>query len=406
MKNLKRLLILLILCVPCFVKADMGAPMLREFEIVVVNPNGVDYEPYQFSDVSDPHLAKDQVVVVDSEYDGKYNISVKNDDGTTTSIGTITSLDGFSIVQEVVDPTKTSNDTSIKKFDTKQKAIVYNEKGVSIYQGPSKIYKSVGTIKKGTELEYQYAIDGEGGVTYIYIDYNGKKGWVEILEKNVLIENDTQYIFRIDVETECGTIPKNTIVTPKYKTDKWSKSALFDYKGCKTMQIIFRSDDIMPLYKNSAKSKVEIPVYDDSDKTNLITTIPANTDFTYYTGTDSMMGTIDTHYVEYDGKRGWTFVTYDAFEVDYSNYTKSGSLKDTLTNEKKEEIKKESKKEEKKDNKILNLNKNEFVIVCVSGGILISLTSIVIIVLVNKKKKAKKNKIVEENVNDNNNNEE
>ena len=392
MKNLKRLLILLILCVPCFVKADMGAPMLREFEIVVVNPDGVDYIPFQYSDVVDPHLAKDQIVIVDSDYDGKYNISVKEDDGTTTSIGYITSLDGFSIVQEEVDPTKTENDRSIIKYDTKQKAIVYNENGVYIYQGPSKIYKTVGSIKKGVNLEYQYAIDGEGGITYIYVDYKGKKGWIDILKKNVLIKNDTQFIFRVDVETECGTIPKNSISTPEYQTDKWSGSTLFEYKGCKTLIKTFKSEDVLSLYAAKGKSKVEIPVYDDSDKSNLIVTIPANTEFTYYAGSDSQMGSIDVHYVGYDGKRGWAFVTYDAFEVDYGTNPKPTNFKDTLNPEKKKEVKKETTKEDKNSNKIFNLDKNEFVIVCVSGGVILSLTAIIIIILVNSKKKSKKNK--------------
>ena len=401
MKFIKKLLVLLIICVPCFVKADMGAPMLREFEIVVVNPNGVDYEPYQFSDVSDPHLAKDQVVVVDSEYDGKYHISVKENDGSLTSIGYISSLDGFSIVQEVVDPTKTENDKSIIKYDTKQKAIVYNKNGVNIYQGPSKIYKTVGTIEKDVNLEYQYAIDGEGGITFIYVDYKGKKGWVDILNKNVLIQNDIQYIFRVNYETEwCGTIPKNSISKPEYKSDRWSGSTLFEYKGCETLIKTFKSEDVMALYKNPAKSKVEIPVYDDSDKTNLITTIPANTDFTYYAGSDSQMGTIDTHYVEYDGKRGWTFVTYDDFEVNYGIKSKTTDFKDTLNPEKKEVVKKETKKEEKKSNKILGLDAKEFTVICTAAAIIVSITTMVMVVLVNKKKNNKVKQLKKEEDND------
>lgn len=405
MKHIKKLFILLLLCVPCFVKADMGAPMLREFEIVVVNPDGVNYEPLQYSDVSDPHLAKDQVVVVESEYDGKYYISVREEDGTLTGIGTINSLEGFSIVQEVVDPTKNENDLSIKKYDSKQKAIVYSENGVNIYQGPSKIYKNVGTIKKGAKLEYQYAIDGEGGITYIYVDYNGKKGWVEILEKNVLIQNEAQYIFRVDVESECGIIPKNTIIKPEYKTDRWSRSALFEYNKCKTLLNIFKSDDIITLYNGKAKSKVEIAVYDDSDKTNLITTIPANTEFKYYGGTDATFGSLDIQYVEYEGKRGWSFASLEDYEITNIEYDDYANL-DNSDKEGKKETKKNTKKETKKENKILNIDSKEFVILCVAAGVIVSLTALVIILLINKKKKAKKNIIVEEKATDNNNNEE
>ena len=43
MKNIKKILIIMLLLVPCFVKADMSAPTIRPLEIVVVKPNGVDY---------------------------------------------------------------------------------------------------------------------------------------------------------------------------------------------------------------------------------------------------------------------------------------------------------------------------------------------------------------------------
>ena len=388
MKQIKKLFILLLLCVPCFVKADMGAPMLREFEIVVVNPDGVDYEANDYNEEATGHLDKDSVVLVTDDFNNQYTIGVKESDGTTSILGKVNSLDGFSIVQEEVDPSKTDNDSSIKKFDTKQKALVYSEKGVNIYKGPSKIYKYVGTIKKGVKLDYQYAIDGEGGITYIYVDYKGQKGWVEILNKNVLIENEVQFIFRVDVDSECGIIPKNTIVKPEYKTDRWSGSALFENKKCKTLLKTFKSEEIMTLYNLKAKSKVEIPIYDDTDKSNLIMTIPSNADLIYYTGSDSQMGTIDIHYVEYNGKRGWAFVTYDDFEIEYGDKVEYAKID---LAEKKEVKKEESKKEEKKDDKkLFGLNKNEFVLVCVAGGVILSLTGLIIIILINKKKKNKK----------------
>lgn len=400
MKFIKKLFILLILCVPCIAKADMGAPMLREFEIVVVNPEGIDYDANDYNEEATGHLNKDDVVVVISEYDNQYDIGLKNSDGTYSILGQIRSLDGFSIVQEEVDPTETTK--GIKKFDSKKQALVYNEKGVSVYSGPSKVYKYLGSIKKGIKLEYQYAIDGEGGLTYIYVDYKGLKGWVEILNKNVLIENEIQYIFRVDVESECGTIPKNTILTPEYATDKWSKSALFEYNGCKTLLDVFKSDDIFPLYLGKGKSKVDLSMYDDSDKSNLIMTIPAGSDFTYYTGSDSQMGIVDVHYVEYNGKRGWIFNTYDDFEIEYGDKVEYAKLDEAKKKEvKKEEPKKEEKKEEKK---LFNLNKNEFVAVCVAGGVILSLTALAIILLINKKKKTKKNKVEEEKkeIDDNN----
>ena len=42
MKKFKVLLISLLL-LPCMVKADMGAPEMKPYEMVVTNPEGIDY---------------------------------------------------------------------------------------------------------------------------------------------------------------------------------------------------------------------------------------------------------------------------------------------------------------------------------------------------------------------------
>ena len=405
MKNLKKILILLILFIPIFVNADMGAPVLREFEIVVVNPNGVDYTPYQYSDVADPHLAKDTIVYVKAEYNGTYEIGVKDSD-TIISIGTIDSLDGFSIVQEEVDPTKTENDKSIIKYDSKQKAIVNNENGVDILQGPSTVYKKVGTIKKGTELEYEYAIKGESGITYIYVTYDGKKGWVDILNENVLISNNQQDIFRNDVSRSCGTIPNNTITTPNYRTDSWSRKALFEYNDCKVLLNIFRSEDVLLVtpgtqdWPSNYKTLKDVNVYETADTSSkLVGTIPAGTEVVMLACVDEMTSDVNVQYIDYNGMRGWSVGNPSEMYEHVGGTLKDIKVEDTLklkanTDEKKVEVKKDNNKNN--NSKILGLSSKEFVIVCAAAGVLLSLTGVIIIVLINKKKNTKKNKINEE----------
>ena len=110
MKKLKKIFILLIVFISFIainsVKADMSAPELRPYEVVVTNPSGIDY--YNYKGEVAGHLNKDDKVYVIYEYDGKYTLGVKTTKygfETQDSIGTVSTLDGFSLVDAEVDPT-------------------------------------------------------------------------------------------------------------------------------------------------------------------------------------------------------------------------------------------------------------------------------------------------------------
>jgi hypothetical protein len=393
MKIIRRIILFLAIIISVLwieaVYADMGAPEMREVEAVVINPAGTDY--YDYNGTVKGHLDKDDVVFIVYEYDGKYTIGIKKDSGFgyeyTETIGDVTSLDDFSIVQDEIDPT-TSTDNSITKYDKSQKARVNAEEGVDIYTGPSSIYKKVGHIKNGTLLTYKYSSYG----TYIYVEYDGVKGWVSILNGKVLIQNDVQYIFKTDVVTECGTIPKNSITTPIYRTDMWTHKALFEYNGCEFMHNTMRDNEIISFYPYDKVLLKEVSVYEYADvASTVLVTVPAGERITLLAMEDSTMRDIYYGYVEYNGVRGWIVDPGDIID-----WNTPGTEPENLIIE--DTIKIEEVEEPKVDEDITPMVTKKFgittfILLCAFGVSLLVITALVIIILVNRSKAAKKEEV-------------
>lgn len=363
--------------------ADMSAPEMREFEVVVTNSNGIDYTDYK-GDVAG-HLNIGDKVFVIYEYDGKYTLGVKTTKygfETNDTIGYVTSLNGFKLVETEVDPELNVEDKKITKYDEPKKALVYATDGVDVYKGPSDAYEKVGHIKKDTALTYKYAIDGFG-LTHIYVTYGDIKGWIEILKGKVLIENDTQYIFRNDVDTKCGIIPKNSITTPKYKTDMWKHETLFEYNDCKVLLNSFRDDQIIDIYPISKKVTKEVTLYKEADSSSeVVGTIPVDSEITLLAGGDFMAGTENIRYIKYGEIVGWSTDSDDSFEniVTPTEEPKEPVVEDTIKIEDIEIPAKEVNNPPQKKSIGLNI----FVILCACGVGLLVITGIVVIILVNK----------------------
>ncbi len=387
MKILRRIILFLAIILSVLwieaAHADMSAPEIREFEIVVVNPDGVDY--YDYKGAVEGHLEKDEVVIVMYQYTGKYTIGAKesNNYGGHEVLGYIDTLDGFSIVQSEVDPTKTTG--GITKLDTSAKARVYASEGVDIYKGPSNVYEKVGHIKKDVILTYDYSINSTGGgVTNIYVNYNGVKGWVEILDGKVLVENEAQYIFRTDVSTTCGTIPRNSITTPKYRTDIWSHQTLFEYNGCEFMHNAFRDDDIYSIitWDSNVITATDVVLYEYADTaSNVIGTIPAGSEVKILASNEIYGDGERICYLKYNDMLGWSISNEEVF--DYSAPTSNHDqikIEDTIKNDQKNEEKTVQIDIKK------GINLTEFIILCSSGAVLLVLSAVVIIILINKNK--------------------
>lgn len=390
MKIIKRIILFLAIIISVLwieaVHADMSAPEIREFGIVVVNPNGVDY--YDYKGNVEGHLNKDEMVIVLYEYDGKYTIGSTevSSYGQHEILGYIYNLDDFSIVTEEVDPTKLEDDKTITKYDTPQLARVYSEDGVDMYAGPSSVYKKVGHIKNGTLLTYKYSTQG----THIYVEYDSVKGWIEILKGKVLIQNNTQYIFSKDISTECGTIPRNSITTPTYKTDRWTHKTIFEYNGCEFIYDTFRDDYVYSFYTFSGTTTKEVKLYEYADSTsNVVATIPSGSEIMVLASKDSLGADEYVYYIKYEDKTGWFIGTENFYN--YNNAVEEEEqpvIDDTIEIE-----------EPKVDEVLPNNNNNstvikkiglvELIILCSMGGILLVITAVVIIILINKTKKNK-----------------
>ena len=380
MKKFKMLLISLLL-LPCMVKADMGAPEMKPYEMVVTNPEGIDYYDTDESTTPAGHIDKDSKFTVEYEYNDTYSITIGE------KRGVLKSIKGASLINEEIDPT-TEKDSNIIKQDSSKSALVYSKDGVDIKKGPSDAYDTVAHIKKGEKIKYSY-VYGSDAVSYIYVNYNGKKGWVEILNSKVLLEDNTEYIARTDVKLDCTTIPKNTIINSNYKTDMWSGSILVKYEKCEDMVKVFKTDGLLEMRKFNATSKKELDVFEYSENEgNKITTIPSDSDF-IVAASFSDMETQKTHsYVLYNGEEGWIEADYDDFDIDYQSEVREEEPKEEPKKEEKEETPKNKKEEvETTGNK---KDSNDFALTCVIVGASVALATLIIIIIINKKKKSKK----------------
>lgn len=372
------LLITILLLIPTFVvKADMDGPATIKFDMVVVDPNGIDY--YDYEDNKAGHLNKNDKFTVNYEYNDTFNISVGDNTYTIKKSSGVASL-----ATEEVDP-KTYKSDLIEKYNSEKEVLVY--KDVDIRKGPASVYKKVGSIKKNTKIKFQYRIGGSeeynniNGASYIYVEYNGVKGWVETLDSKILFPEEGKYIVPRDLKIACAVIPKNTILKTKYKSDQWSGNALFTYNGCTDLIHIFKDDNIFEVGNSLATAKKDIEVYQYFDNSgNKIMTIPNGAKFTeisYYT--DNPYDEAIRHlYVSYNGKEGWIKVN----DADYEYVDNKENETTTTTTTTKV-------KDEEKDDEI---NAKDYTLIWVIVGGAVALAALVTIIIINKKKKAKKAK--------------
>ena len=369
MKKIKLLLLLAIL-VPAYVKADMGGPMMIPYEMIVTNPDGKDCSNYD--NTKTYHIDKDAKFTVNFESTDRYYITYNEDNCE------LTSLDGAVLVKEEIDPVKEYKEDgsglSVKKLDKAKSVLVYAENGVDVQKGPASAYSKVGKLEKGKKLTYQYYTD-----SYVYIEDGTLKGWIDTLEIKVLIENSTQYITMTDMKLSCGTIPKNTIVVPAYNSDAWSHKSLIEYQGCKDLvENRFGTKEMTMINSTKEHSKAELTIYEFyGNEGKELAKIPTDTDFIIYAQNGIQGDETVNIYVEYNDTKGWVKTTY-------SNYSYvedlDKELEPTTTEEEPTEVDPEPTPAPKAENPY------EFAIKWGVIGLTVVLAAIVIIVLINKNK--------------------
>ena len=326
MKKIIKYLLLTILFIPCIIKADMGAPMIRPYEMVVTNPNGIDYYGYDnnMNEVIKGHLNKDDTFTVEYEYDTVYNIIINKNE-----YASLHSLDGTIPLKDEIKPeieVNNSNENTagiIKAITSNNEALVYADEGVDIKKGPAKGYTTIGHIEKGKTIKYNYYYDDGTGIISIYVDYNGIKGWVEILNTKVLIENDKQLIAKNDYNLGCTTIPKNTIISPKYTADAWSRKVLVEYNNCTKLYDKLNDSNLITLSNDDSEqgtANTEIDIYEFYNNGGTkIATIPNNATFIVL-GIANERGEEEADlYVQYENNRGWIHTSHNNYVWNFNN---------------------------------------------------------------------------------------
>ena len=394
MKKIKLLLVFILLLIPCMVKADMSAPSLKPYDMVVIAPEGIDYYDYQGNVMG--HLNKDDKVTIKMEYGGRYDVEPEGVD----RIYQLNDLTGLVLLKEELTPQdlidegyidgEGKNGIVFKKASSSNGALVYASDGVDVRKGPSSAYAKVGHLDEGTTIKYLYSLGGSSE-THIYIDSNGVKGWIDILDGKVLLQNTTKFITYKEIELSCTKIPKNTILSPKYISDVWSHKALVEYGNCKDLYNYFRgTEGLVMLTNNNYIANAELDIYEEyGNGGEKVGTIPADANFIVMGNASQQGNPLGDLYVSYDGKKGWIRSEYANYKINFDNQYNEEAKKE-ITIEETEEEKEESVLVDK--NKVISQNPVDYTSMFVIIGLSVALIAAIIVILVNRKKNVNTNK--------------
>lgn len=254
MKNkISRVLVLLI-CLfvfPVLVKADIGMPEIKPYDVIVTNKDGIKLEDsYKKKSIVIPYDTK---LTVNMEY---YNSEKKTYYGYVEYNGVSGDIDlsNVRIVSTKIDL------KDFNKLETPRK--VYAIEDVELYKGPSKVYGRVDgekVIPKGSTVSYEYYDE-----VWALVKYDGVEGWMVIYPYAKAIGSDLKTSV-VDFAPE----GKNTVL----------------------------------LTENVTKLKVN-PNEDEEISVN----IPKDTVLKYEYSANALKS--EYFYVDYEGTKGWLYITY------------------------------------------------------------------------------------------------
>lgn len=361
MKKVLRVLLLLVLMVPVMVFADVAGPENKPFEVEVKKSDGIPYYDYY-------SLKKDEALGTIPK-------------GVTFTVYYQTVYEGVSYVGGYYEDksiyVKASDVVAKGELDVDDSSVYDRDEAVKIKivgeailrKGPSEAYEETTTIKD-IETTFTYFVMDP---FYVYIDYKGDKGWLDINKDNIYFDGGN-YITSERIRNRCGEIPANTIVEDVWKSDLYSNEVEFDYKGC-TFNI--DTEDNMSFNIMTDKIYVyeleeDIELYPDYSKGNS-ETIEEGSEIRILSGNPRNEYGEMLYYVEYKKLKGW--VMFDPEEE--ARYVKSIERED-------------NKKDSDEDDE--ETDSNTIVIVCIVVGVAVAFTALgVILYLATKKKEGEKN---------------
>ena len=353
---LMALLLVVSISAPAF--ADIGAPYFKEYEIRIINKDGVYLEGYSTS----AYVPYDTVLTVTGDFindygEIQYSVSYDGVWGTVSGYDAVMLEDGVHYSEGV-------------KLAA-PKSYVVLESGVYLHKGPSNVYDTVGEeIPVGTEFDCYYAIDTSSDCAWAYTTINGVGGWIYVYQyfghsvackvnkystygNDLYIVNVGARLFEFTDEghTEvCGDIPVGTRLTFEYFIDSVKNIyVLVEYNGVKGW---LAADGWYEeeTYNKVAISKVtsffvnsgSYPIYSELGNTasEIIGMVESNTvvKTIYSCLCESYTQTDNYDYehfesswygVEVDGQLGWINITQDWDRVyiwDYMQYMTASDI--------------------------------------------------------------------------------
>ena len=224
-------------CVPLFVKADMDAPSVKEYTASVSNPEGAITYSYEENGV-----AKKGVLAFGTTITVQYEEEVS--DELYANVHTYEGGNYNNYLVKIEDITIIKDGEIKVDYDLKKDGIVLANEGVDVYTGPAYAYEKTGTILPKNAEVVLYGIK-DASDAWMYVEYNGSKGFVcvldgviglEKLERGVMTYDITRVYDKMsDVREDAykEIIPRNVRIEDVWRVDPWSQSYYIEYNGIK-----------------------------------------------------------------------------------------------------------------------------------------------------------------------------
>ena len=376
------------------VKADMGPPIIAEYEIIITNKDGAACYEYN----TQGKIVKGTKTV---EYGKTFTVYFEIENGY------INTSDDECLLVKTADakPKKEKFDLNSERVTELKsvKAVILAKGGLNLRKGPATAYNKITTIPQYTTVTLTH----QAGTFWFYTEYKGNKGWISGInsylgynDDNILISMEDTPIKDNNGKT-IATIPALTEITNYIKLVDYDNPAYYvNYNGktgyvstmnlkvegkIKLLQDIDLHQGKKILKKLSKGNTYDISIvnYDYDEEKYYIPSENGYIVFNLSNNDEKNANKIEIVKEPTSIKKTTGFIGEGLFgeekteKIDKAPYT---------TVETETEINEESNEPIATNQPTKNPSK-EIIIICVLGAIILVLTAIITILLINKKPK-------------------
>ena len=322
----KKLLVttgLLLTLVPSLIRADNVFPSTLSYKAVITNKNGFKCDTYDNKNITIPFGSI--VSINESYYDDGLKLEIIDYEGTGCNNNiNLKDIKIYNDEFNINDYLNAGEYNSVSKFDKENDAIILAKNGVKMYTGPSLSYSVITTIPYNKTVKTEYYIDPfDTLVSWISVTYNGKKGWINTTDYEVMYNKTNE---KAIVISKNSGINENTIVSEYYS------SAKKYYVKYNNKYILV--DKIAKLNNGNITIKNNKKIYESVNSSKEIDSVSKGTKLQtkfFYSDKDN---DCYYYYVSYNNKNGWIKIAYGEkydFEkintIDYKDKVSIESIK-------------------------------------------------------------------------------